>query len=205
MHMLSLKRKLCPSTWVLLIEILATINLYYHLCLLHAKWRLFCLSRCCKKIHVYTTQRYLLLTFFIDRFSTLVILSSKICPDTSLQASHQGGFRGKIFQSVLPQIGRPRKDLPFPPPSLPGQGWPPARGWEGCGNSISVQLQEPWADENFVRFWSRVPKTTGTVAIWIPNIWIPDSSKYQTVWMSGIQIVKSHGSAVHLNTGHFGP
>ena len=29
------------------------------------------------------------------------------------------------------------------------------------------------------------------VTIWIPNTWILDSSEYRTVWMSGIQLVRS--------------
>ena len=39
-----------------------------------------------------------------------------------------------------------------------------------------------------------------TVTIWIPNTWIPHSSEYPTVWVSGIQMVKSHDFTDHLNT-----
>ena len=41
-----------------------------------------------------------------------------------------------------------------------------------------------------------------TVTIWILNTWVPDSSKYPTVWVFGIQMVKSCGFVDHLNTWH---
>ena len=41
-----------------------------------------------------------------------------------------------------------------------------------------------------------------TVTIWILNIWVPDSSKYPTVWVFGIQMVKSCDLVDHLNTWH---
>ena len=40
-----------------------------------------------------------------------------------------------------------------------------------------------------------------TVTIWIPNTWILDSSEYQTVWVSGIDMVQSRDLADHSNTG----
>ena len=50
--------------------------------------------------------------------------------------------------------------------------------------------------------------TIATVTIWIPNTWIPDSSEYWTVWMSGIQMLKlqpdfENENVCHLNTGPF--
>ena len=41
-----------------------------------------------------------------------------------------------------------------------------------------------------------------TVTIWILNIWVPDSSKYPTVWVFAIQMVKSCDLVDHLNTWH---
>ena len=40
-----------------------------------------------------------------------------------------------------------------------------------------------------------------TVTIWILNTWVPDSSKYPTVWVC-FQMVKSCGLVDHLNTWH---
>ena len=41
-----------------------------------------------------------------------------------------------------------------------------------------------WKLDSKVRFFNDI-----TVAIWIPNTWIPDSSEKQAVWVSGIQMV----------------
>ena len=58
---------------------------------------------------------------------------------------------------------------------------------------------------------NKLMKLTGEVCIWylktfwIPNTWIPDSSEYGIVWVSGIQMIKSRDLADHLYTRHFGP
>ena len=51
--------------------------------------------------------------------------------------------------------------------------------------------------KSFAQAWTVMLMELSLVAICIPDTWIPDSSEYRTLWVSGIQMVKSSDLADH--------